>query len=213
MKLHLGCGQVYLDGYINIDYPSSEHTVMTKMKADKYCNIKELNYENNSIDEIRLHHVFEHFSRVEACALLTNWLFWLKPNGVLHIEVPDFGKMAKIAVSGFRSSKAKFVALRHIFGSHEAAWAIHYEGYSAKLLTMLLNQYGYDVKKVIKTKWKHTHNIQVIAEKSNRKLDSNQLYLKTREWLSNYMVDEADSEKRMLEVWMGEYKKLLNHKM
>ncbi|MBN8702670.1 MAG: hypothetical protein J0M08_06370 [Bacteroidetes bacterium] len=210
-KLHLGCGQVYLDGYVNIDYPSSEHTVMTSMKADKYCNIKELAYTNSSIDEIRLHHVFEHFSRAEACALLSNWYFWLKPQGILHIEVPDFEKMAKIAISRFKKPKEKFVALRHIFGSHEAGWAIHYEGYSVKLLTQLLNQFGYDIKKVIKTSYQLTHNIQLIAEKKDCSLTNLQLCQKAKEWLSNYMVNEAESEKVMLEVWMTEYKKLLNH--
>ena len=27
LRLHLGCGQQYFEGYINIDYPPSEHIV------------------------------------------------------------------------------------------------------------------------------------------------------------------------------------------
>ncbi len=64
MKLHLGCGQKYLDGYINIDYPlTSEHSVQQNSVADELANLMELRYKPGTIDEIRLHHVFEHFSQ------------------------------------------------------------------------------------------------------------------------------------------------------
>lgn len=67
LKLHLGCGEVYLDGYRNIDYPPSEHTVQTQTKVDEYADIlRELVYPRASIEEVRLHHVFEHFTHPGA---------------------------------------------------------------------------------------------------------------------------------------------------
>ena len=86
MKLHLGCGERYLEGYINIDYPPEQHTVQQNTKVDHYADITKLNYPENSIDEVRLHHVFEHFDRATALALLCNWHTWLKPGGKLLIE-------------------------------------------------------------------------------------------------------------------------------
>ncbi|MBE3140734.1 MAG: hypothetical protein IMZ53_09145 [Thermoplasmata archaeon] len=62
-RLHLGCGEVYLGDYLNIDYPLASHTLQTKLAADEYHNILELRYPANSIEEIRPHHVFEHFAR------------------------------------------------------------------------------------------------------------------------------------------------------
>lgn len=61
-----------------------------KPKADVFADIRQLEYPENSISEIRSHHLFEHFSRAEAIDLLLKWRKWLKPNGILRIETPDF---------------------------------------------------------------------------------------------------------------------------
>jgi len=60
MKLHLGYGSNYLDGYVNIDLPPQGQTVMCA-RADVYTDIRTLTYPDNSIDEIRSHHLLEHF--------------------------------------------------------------------------------------------------------------------------------------------------------
>ncbi len=208
MKLHLGCGQRYFEGYVNIDYPPSEHTVMQELIADRHANILELFFEPSSIDEVRLHHVFEHFSRPQACAMLSNWHTWLKTGGTLHIEVPDFERTAKAALKRFGNSKLKYVALRHLFGSHEAHWAVHYEGYSFKVLGQLLELFGFTVKEKIRNQHKGTYNIEMIAVKSGITLSSSELEQRARKWLSNFLVDE--SETNLLEAWIEMYRKLIN---
>jgi len=81
IKLHLGCGETYLPGYINIDFPPSQHTVQKQPKADLYADIRQLSYPSESVEEIRLHHVFEHFDRPTALRLLIDWYEWLKEGG------------------------------------------------------------------------------------------------------------------------------------
>lgn len=209
MKLHLGCGQRYLKGYVNIDYPPSEHTVMETLVADRYENILELYFEAGSIDEVRLHHVFEHFSRPQACALLSNWHVWLKEGGILDIEVPDFERTGRAALSRLKSSKARFVALRHLFGSHEAHWAVHYEGYSFRILTQLLKNFGFAIKEKKRNAWRGTYNIEVIAAKRGKTLTPVELEARARNWMTNFMVDDSSSEKLLLETWMNKYREVI----
>ena len=88
IKLHLGYQEKYLKGYINIDLPPEDHTVQ-EVRADKFADVRELEYEPESISEIRSHHLLEHFSRQEALMLLAEWHKWLIPGGLLVVETPD----------------------------------------------------------------------------------------------------------------------------
>jgi len=206
MKLHLGCGQRYFKGYVNIDYPMTEHTVQEKSVADVQADLLKLRYDACTIEEVRLHHVFEHFSRPVACALLTNWYSWLKPGGIVHIEVPDFARTARKVLSGFTNDQLRHVGLRHIFGSQEAHWAVHFEGYSKTLLSKMLERFGYEVKEVKKNAWKGTYNIEVIAAKGSGNLSKEAMEKRAEEHLHQYMVDEGESEQRLLQTWLDIYR-------
>ena len=208
-RLHLGCGQRYFEGYVNIDYPLTEHTVQTTSVADEFHDLLALNYAPSSIDEIRLHHVFEHFTRAQAAALLGSWNAWLKRGGILHIEVPDVERTARAAFGMLAGEKALYVGLRHIFGSQEAHSAVHYEGYSKKTLTRFLERFGFSIQKVLQEKWKDTYNISVIAKKE-RDLDLSSARAAAKEHLSQYMVDDGQSESVMLEVWLRDLDAQLN---
>jgi FkbM family methyltransferase len=89
VRLHLGAGEHLLPGYVNIDYPSEYHNVM-KVRPELAADITTLTFPPHSVDEVRLHHVFEHFNRVVALGLLIRWQRWLKLGGRLLIETPDF---------------------------------------------------------------------------------------------------------------------------
>lgn len=140
-KLHLGCGEKYLEGYVNIDFPNSEHSVMTP-RVDQYADIRTLSYPENSIDEVRSHHLFEHFSRAEALKLLVRWRSWLKPGGRLVIETPDFATSAAFFLRS-RSTQRKFQLSRHIYGSQEAGWATHKDNWDKRKFLFVLKKMGF----------------------------------------------------------------------
>ena len=140
IKLHLGCQEKYLEGYINIDLPPAEHTAQI-VKADIYADVRTLTYEKESIDGVRSHHLLEHFSRQEALILLSRWHSWLKMDGLLVIETPDFEESAKKFIKG--GMDEKFVLGRHIFGSHEASWAYHKDFWCEEKFRYVLERLGF----------------------------------------------------------------------
>lgn len=179
IKLHLGCGKYHLTDYINIDYPPELYELELVTAADAYADVKQLNFLPNSLDEIRSHHMFEHFDRQTALALLCAWHTWLKPGGKLVIETPDFQACIEVIMNRALSYKERQVVIRHIFGSHEAQWAYHYDGwYKAKFEHVLsslgfselkfeLINYYYLIPSILVTAQKKDFiHIQELAEKS-----------------------------------------------
>ncbi len=140
LRLHLGCQGKYLEGYVNIDLPQDEHPVESA-KVDLYSDVRDLIYPSGTVDEIRLHHLFEHFTRQEALLLLARWHSWLKMGGEVFIETPDFEESSRKFLSGTREDQ--FVLARHIFGSHEAKWAYHLDYWSEDKFRYVLGVFGF----------------------------------------------------------------------
>ncbi|GFO64363.1 class I SAM-dependent methyltransferase [Geomonas paludis] len=205
MKLHLGCGQRYLDGYLNIDFPLSCHTAQTSSVADLHADITTLRYPAGSVAEVRLHHVFEHFPRPVACGLLACWYSWLEPGGILTIEVPDFRRTALALMNPFNSLKQRAIAERHLFGSHEAPWAVHCEGYTASLLQTMLGEFGFTVDKITKSAWGGTYNLEVVARRDAASFSRDQVVARASAFLEHFLVDSGTSELAIHTVWMAAF--------
>ncbi len=231
IKLHIGCGEKYLEGYVNIDYPQSEHSVM-KVRADVYHDIRTLSYTDNSVDEIRSHHLFEHFERAEAVAILMRWRRWLKQGGKLVIETPDFYGCAAAYASAL-TQKRRMELGRHMLGSQEAPWAVHYDFWDAPKFEYVFGKCGFE-KVVIKTyqnavaqhfpkvpflnmagnflpasfyKKRGGHklpNVVAVARKGNAVIDEHAV---AREILSQYLVGKEGNA--MLSVWMGQFEEAI----
>ncbi len=89
IKLHLGCGDKKLNGYINIDIREDVNPDL----VDDIGSLKNIN--KDSVDVIYASHVLEHFGRHEYINVLSRWYDVLKPNGVLRISVPDFESISE----------------------------------------------------------------------------------------------------------------------
>lgn len=89
MKLHIGCGKVYLEGWTNIDIINNE--------ADLQEDVTNLvSIANNSCDIIYACHVLEHLGRDEFFSGLAHWRDKLKVGGILRLAVPDLEQVFKM---------------------------------------------------------------------------------------------------------------------
>ena len=203
MKLHLGCGGVYLDGYHNVDLPPDEHGVQADIRPDEYADITALEYGPGTVAEVRLHHVFEHFGRPLALRLLIDWFEWLEPGGHVTLETPDFQRCARMFFLR-PTARSRGRLLRHVFGSHEAAWAVHWDGWYRSKFKLVLEGLGYERLAFERSRWQGTYNITVRGYKPVDAPARPELEKRAEEILRTSLVDESESELAMLAVWRGE---------
>lgn len=108
IKLHLGCGNVVVDGWINVDYSLGAR--LSKIPTFRYFNkklklfnvewqeniflhdlTKKLPWKDNSVDYIYCSHTLEHFTKDNGRYLLSEIYRVLKRGGLARIIVPDLG--------------------------------------------------------------------------------------------------------------------------
>lgn len=203
IRLHLGCGQSHLPAYTNIDFPPSEHTVQTSSGADIFGDITQLVFQQQCIDEIRLHHLFEHFNRQFALALLALWHHALKIGGILYIETPDFEESIRLLVQPY-SYADKQKIMRHIFGSHEAFWAYHYDGWYEEKFRHILLKFGFTILEAKKSSYLVTRNITIVAQKIMH-YAPHELQSIGHTLLKEHMINQSPDEITMWQVWCSEF--------
>jgi hypothetical protein len=167
MKYHLGCGSIYLDGYLNVDFPREQHTVNNSVKADLYTDIKSMTMVKCS--EIRSSHVFEHFNYVDSFYLLYKWYVALEVQGRLIIKVPDIEALSKALSTA--TLEQSFRIIRYMYGSHEAKWAYHINGWTPQMLSHTLLIMGFTIEEIKKTMDGNSsypnYSMEVISKKQN----------------------------------------------
>jgi predicted SAM-dependent methyltransferase len=132
MKLHLGCGKLYLKNYINIDIESE--------KADIKHDIIKLDFINNEkVDEIYICHVLEHIQRNDTLKLFLEWNRLLKKEGILRISVPNFESVVNV----YQKNKNMSELLGLINGGQRNRFDIHFVCYDLHTLKEILEITGF----------------------------------------------------------------------
>jgi predicted SAM-dependent methyltransferase len=140
MKLHLGSGSRYLEGYLHIDIADYEH-IDINSSVDKLNTI-----DNDTIDEIYASHVIEYFDRNEVEFVLKEWKRVLKKDAVLRIAVPNFEALIKV----YRETGEIEKILGPLYGKwglNDSSFIYHKTVYDENSLTALLERIGFsDIK-------------------------------------------------------------------
>ena len=109
-RLHLGCGSIRLEGFINID------AVVTPA-IDFRCRLNKLHdfFPENSVSEIYICHTMEHITARFLSLYLKQFHHILKKGGILRISVPDIEKCL-IASKTQRWTDAQMDLLQGVIG-------------------------------------------------------------------------------------------------
>lgn len=146
LNLHLGCGSIHLNGYINID-------------VEKWCNaVDEVmdcadlkKYKTNSVDRIFNHALLEHMPPWNTLKALKEWYRVLKPNGTIQIEVPDLERIFKEWL--IDKTLSEKLALDNIFGGttidKRYKNQFHRTGFTFDRLSRMMKECGFkDIKRI-----------------------------------------------------------------
>lgn len=149
MKLHLGCGNKHIDGYINID-------IRYLPGVDKVDNVKSLRrFDDNSVEVIYACHVLEHQSRWDSKLILKRWFDILQSNGILRIAVPDFERI----VDYYKQYNDLDMLMGLLYGGQDYDNDIHKCCWDFNRLSTILKEIGFvNIKRY---SWRQTEHSNI----------------------------------------------------
>lgn len=134
VKVNLGSGSLVKADYINIDMRPLEG-------VDIVSDVRNVPLDDESVDELYLAHVIEHFSEIDMEKfILPYWHKLLKVNGKIRIVCPNWEAM----LSGYSQGTISFEVLKEItFGSQEYEGNQHYNMFSPASLVEMMRKIGF----------------------------------------------------------------------
>jgi predicted SAM-dependent methyltransferase len=95
-RIHVGCGSVRFDGWVNVDLErSSEADVLVDLRGG-------LPLKPRSVSRIYSEHVLEHFSLEDGRVLFRDFYNSLEDGGVARIAMPDLANLVSAYLGDWR---------------------------------------------------------------------------------------------------------------
>jgi len=151
IRLHIGCGNRILEGWVNID-KSSSLDLPIEVYAGDITDLNEIVgpsgveiIPDGSVELIYASHVLDHLSRKEELdRALSECYRVLKPEGILRVSVSDFERVATMYNEGMDLEKL----WGHIVGGHKTEHDKHGCVFDYNVLKRYLEKHGFkDIKK------------------------------------------------------------------
>lgn len=135
LRLHLGAGDKYWPGYVNVDAHGDQDVT--------YDCRRLFAFESDSVDEIHAIHFVEHVPRLQLEKMLADWHRVLKRGGKVCVEVPSLDKIAQHIVNGEKNMRLTVLG---IFGDPRDMRPdmMHQWSYTAGELIEALQGCGFD---------------------------------------------------------------------
>lgn len=154
LSLHIGCGDYWFEGYINIDDKVYAGT-------DMICDIRQgLPFQPETVKIIEGHDVLEHFNRDEVFNMLEDFKRVLIAGGLVVMSVPDMDGL----IAQYEQDKANTIQQIYSIEDHPS----HKWGYTIDSLKQLFEEHGFMNCIVERVQWKHRPGepkLKIIAQK------------------------------------------------
>lgn len=133
--LHLGCGTIDAEGFVNIDARALPHVhfVVKELAEVKFI-------PSGSFDLVYMSHVLEHVPHQAAGSVLEVIHGILRPGGVCRVAVPDFDALVRIYEADGRSLERIIFPL---FGGQDYPYNFHFAAFNEAWLTELFRKAGF----------------------------------------------------------------------
>lgn len=140
LRLNVGCGQLPLPDYVNVD-------LRELPGVDVVAEATDLPFGPGEALEIRSSHLLEHFPREQLLRqVLPHWRAILKPGGLLRSITPD----AEAMIAAYGQGAFPYEDLREVtFGSQDYAGDFHYNMFTPESLCRTLSEAGFASPEVI----------------------------------------------------------------
>lgn len=134
LRVHLGAGEINLQGWVNIDARDFGHIHSQTTSLDLH------EFADGAVSIIYTCHVLEHLSFDAASALLRALHKKLADGGMILIAVPDFDAIVRI----YRASGGDLDTVKHpLMGGQGYEYNFHKSVYNHRALERLLQECGY----------------------------------------------------------------------
>jgi len=131
-KLHLGCGNKKIEGYLNVDIRPGD-------SVDMVADLRNLSFKQNEFDIIYSCAVIEHFGRNEWFDLLKTWTQFLKPGGKIYLSTSDFDAISQ----RYEQTKNLEELLGLLIGGQKYEYDWHGMVFNFSILKKALEEIGY----------------------------------------------------------------------
>lgn len=155
IKLNIGCGEVKILGWVNIDIEPGADLVL-----DARCKLP---FDNNSVDYIFNEHFFEHLTFEEGLKTLRDFYRCLKVGGVLRIAMPNLDDLIQKYNTDWRDQdwltqpEYRFIETRGMMINIALRWWGHKYSYNEEDLRNHMVKAGFrEVTKCEKAESKYT---------------------------------------------------------
>lgn len=137
-RLHLGCGGVHKDGWVNVDFVGDPIDLAWNLS-------KPLPFPDASVDAIFHEHLLEHLPLRDGLRFTRECFRVLRPGGVIRVGVPDAGRLLRSYLDpadGYLDQLHPGRPTRLLAAQELFYWHRHCTMYDADTLNMLLEGSG-----------------------------------------------------------------------